>query len=31
MLHVFERGGFDTVKHNIAGIYEMTMAFKDQI
>ncbi|MCG6536892.1 MAG: GNAT family N-acetyltransferase, partial [Syntrophales bacterium LBB04] len=29
MLQVFERGGFDIVKHNIAGIYEMTMAFKD--
>ncbi|MEI7637445.1 MAG: GNAT family N-acetyltransferase [Syntrophus sp. (in: bacteria)] len=29
MLHVFENGGFDTVKHNIAGIYEMTMAFKE--
>jgi acyl-CoA hydrolase/GNAT superfamily N-acetyltransferase len=29
MLHVFEKGGFDIVKHNIAGIYEMTMAFKE--
>jgi RimJ/RimL family protein N-acetyltransferase len=29
MLHVFEKGGFDIVKRNIAGIYEMTMAFKD--
>lgn len=29
MLHVFEAGGFDIVKHNIAGIYEMTMAFKE--
>ena len=29
MLHVFENGGFDIVKHNIAGIYEMTMAFKE--
>ncbi len=29
MLHVFEKGGFDIVKHNTAGIYEMTMAFKD--
>ncbi len=29
MLHVFETGGFDIVKHNIAGIYEMTMAFKE--
>jgi acyl-CoA hydrolase/RimJ/RimL family protein N-acetyltransferase len=29
MLHVFENGGFDIVKHNIEGIYEMTMAFKE--
>ncbi|MCX5830021.1 MAG: GNAT family N-acetyltransferase [Deltaproteobacteria bacterium] len=29
MLHVFENGGFDIVKHNIAGIYEMTMSFKE--
>ena len=29
MLHVFEKGGFDIVKHNIAGIYELTMAFKE--
>ena len=29
MLHVFEMGGFDIGKRNIAGIYEMTMAFKD--
>jgi acyl-CoA hydrolase/RimJ/RimL family protein N-acetyltransferase len=29
MLHVFENGGFDIAKHNIAGIYEMTMAFKE--
>jgi len=29
MLTVFERGGFDIVKRNMAGIYEMTMAFKD--
>jgi RimJ/RimL family protein N-acetyltransferase len=29
MLNVFENGGFDIVKHNIAGIYEMTMAFKE--
>ena len=29
MMHVFEKGGFDIVKHNIAGIYEMTMAFKE--
>jgi len=29
MLHVFEAGGFDIVKHNIAGTYEMTMAFKE--
>ena len=29
MLHVFEKGGFDIGKRNIAGIYEMTMAFKD--
>ena len=29
MLHVFEKGGFDIVKHNIAGIYEMKMAFKE--
>jgi len=29
MIHVFEKGGFDIVKHNIAGIYEMTMAFKE--
>jgi GNAT superfamily N-acetyltransferase len=29
MLHVFESGGFDIVKHNLAGIYEMTMAFKE--
>jgi acyl-CoA hydrolase/RimJ/RimL family protein N-acetyltransferase len=29
MLHVFENGGFDIVKHNIAGIYEMKMAFKE--
>jgi acyl-CoA hydrolase/GNAT superfamily N-acetyltransferase len=29
MLHVFENGGFDVVKHNVAGIYEMTMAFKE--
>jgi len=26
---VFENGGFDIVKHNLAGIYEMTMAFKE--
>jgi len=29
MLHVFENGGFDIAKHNIAGIYEMKMAFKE--
>ena len=29
MLHVFESGGFDIVKHNLAGIYELTMAFKE--
>ncbi|HAJ27107.1 MAG TPA: acetyl-CoA hydrolase [Syntrophus sp. (in: bacteria)] len=29
MLHVFENGGFEIVKHNIAGIYEMTMSFKE--
>jgi acyl-CoA hydrolase/GNAT superfamily N-acetyltransferase len=29
MLHVFENGGFDVVKHNVAGVYEMTMAFKE--
>jgi len=29
MLHVFENGGFDIVKHNVAGIYEMTMSFKE--
>ena len=29
MLHVFENGGFDIVKHNLAGIYEMKMAFKE--
>ncbi|MGD0022283.1 MAG: GNAT family N-acetyltransferase [Smithellaceae bacterium] len=29
MIHVFENGGFDIVKHNIAGIYEMKMAFKE--
>ena len=29
MLHVFENGGFDIIKHNVAGIYEMTMAFKE--
>jgi hypothetical protein len=29
MLHVFENAGVDIVKHNIAGIYEMTMAFKE--
>ena len=29
MLHVFENGGFDVVKHNVAGIYEMTMSFKE--
>jgi hypothetical protein len=29
MLHVFENGGFDIVKHNIAGIYKMMMAFKE--
>jgi acyl-CoA hydrolase/GNAT superfamily N-acetyltransferase len=29
MLHVFEKGGFDIVKHTIAGICEMTMAFKE--
>ncbi|MRR17920.1 MAG: GNAT family N-acetyltransferase [Deltaproteobacteria bacterium] len=28
MLHVFEKGGFDIAKQNIAGIYSMTMAFK---
>lgn len=29
MLRVFEKGGFDIAKRNVAGIYEMTMAFKD--
>ena len=29
MQHVFEKGGFDLVKHTIAGICEMTMAFKE--
>ena len=29
MLHMFGNGGFDIVKHNISGIYEMTLAFKD--
>lgn len=29
MMHVFEKGGFDIAKHNTAGIYEMTMAFKE--
>jgi acyl-CoA hydrolase/GNAT superfamily N-acetyltransferase len=29
MLHVFGNGGFDIVKHNISGIYEMTLAFKE--
>jgi acyl-CoA hydrolase/RimJ/RimL family protein N-acetyltransferase len=29
MLHVFEKGGFDTTKTIEAGIYELTMAFKD--
>ncbi|NTW76236.1 MAG: GNAT family N-acetyltransferase [Syntrophaceae bacterium] len=29
MLHVFEKGGFDTAKTVSAGICEMTMAFKD--
>ena len=29
MLHVFEKGGFDIVRHTIAGICEMTMAFKE--
>jgi RimJ/RimL family protein N-acetyltransferase len=28
MLHVFEKGGFDIAKQNIAGIYNMTMTFK---
>jgi RimJ/RimL family protein N-acetyltransferase len=28
MLHVFEKGGFDIVKQNIAGIYNMIMTFK---
>jgi acyl-CoA hydrolase/GNAT superfamily N-acetyltransferase len=28
MLHVFEKGGFDIVKQNTAGIYNMNMAFK---
>ena len=28
MLHVFENGGFEIVKHNIAGLCELTMAFK---
>ncbi len=31
MLHVFENGGFDIIKHNVAGIYEMTMSFKESI
>jgi len=28
MLHVFEKGGFDIAKQNIAGIYNMNMTFK---
>ncbi|MBP7342039.1 MAG: GNAT family N-acetyltransferase [Smithellaceae bacterium] len=28
MLHVFEKGGFDIVKHNDAGVYNLTMTFK---
>jgi hypothetical protein len=29
MLHVFENEGVNIVKYNIAGIYEMTMAFQE--
>ncbi|MEN6360851.1 MAG: GNAT family N-acetyltransferase [Smithella sp.] len=29
MLHVFEKGGFDIVTRTLAGICEMTMAFKE--
>lgn len=28
MLHVFEKGGFDIVKRNDAGVYNLTMTFK---